>query len=102
MKSYGQLEQLDEKTHDRNSFDYGAAELNDFLLMFASVHQQKGIITMRKERKMTDDHIARKLNIPQRTVSRHLTQAKLFRQKDIAEPKDEDPPQRLVLGWKTF
>ena len=30
------------------------------------------IITMRKEGKMTGDHIARELNIPQRTVSRHL------------------------------
>ena len=39
------------------------------------------------------DHIARELNIPQRTVSRHLIEAKLSRQKDI-EPRDEDLPQR--------
>ena len=43
MKSYGHFEQLDEKTHDRNSFDYGIAELNDFLLMFASLHQKRVI-----------------------------------------------------------
>ena len=33
------------------------------------------IITMRKEGKMTINQIARKLNIPQRTVSRPLSQA---------------------------
>ena len=33
------------------------------------------IITMRKERKMTINQIARKLNIPKRTVSRLLSQA---------------------------
>ena len=37
------------------------------------------ILTMRKEGKMTGDQIARELNIPQRTVSRHLSQAKLSR-----------------------
>ena len=37
------------------------------------------IITLRKERKLTSDHIARKLNIPHRTVSRHLIQAELSR-----------------------
>ena len=42
---------------------------------------------------MTGDHIARELNIPQRTVSRHLIEAELSRQKDI-ESRDEDPPQR--------
>ena len=39
------------------------------------------------------NHIARELNIPQRTVSRHLIEAQLSRKKDI-EPRDEDPPQR--------
>ena len=52
------------------------------------------IITESKERKQTREHIAFKLNIPQRKVRRHLTQAELSRQKDIAEPKDVDPPQQ--------
>ena len=34
------------------------------------------IITMRKEGKQTGDHIARKLKMHQRTVSRHLIRAK--------------------------
>ena len=37
------------------------------------------IITMRKEGKMAVDHIVRESNIPQRTVSRHLIEAKLSR-----------------------
>ena len=39
------------------------------------------------------DDIARELNIPQRTVSRHLINAQLSRQKDI-ELRDEDPTKR--------
>ena len=39
------------------------------------------------------NHIARELNIPKRTVSRHLIEAQLSRQKDI-ELSDEDPPKR--------
>ena len=50
------------------------------------------IITLRKEEKLTGDHISRKLNIPQKTVSRVLVRAKLSRQKDIDPP--EDPPKR--------
>ena len=46
---------------------------------------------MRKEGKLTGDHIARKLNMHQRTVSRHLIRAKLSRKKDI-EDRDEEPP----------
>ena len=41
------------------------------------------IITMRKEEKLTGDHIARKLKMHQRTVSRHLIRAELSRQKEI-------------------
>ena len=51
------------------------------------------IITMRKERKLTGDHIARKLKLHQRTFIRHLIRAKLARQGDI-EDRDEDPPRR--------
>ena len=36
---------------------------------------EEKILTMWKEGKMTGDRIARELNIPQRTVSRHLSQA---------------------------
>ena len=50
------------------------------------------IITLRKEEKLTGDHIFRKLKIPQKTVSRVLVRANLSRQKDI-EPL-EDPPMR--------
>ena len=48
----------------------------------------KEIITKRKEGKMTGE-----MSIPQRTVSRPLIEAQLFRQKDI-EPRDEDLLQR--------
>ena len=51
------------------------------------------IITMRKEGKLTGDHIARELKIHQRTVSRHLIRGKLSPKKDI-EDLDEDPPRR--------
>ena len=50
----------------------------------------KEIISMRKERKLTSNHIARKLKMLLRTVSRNLIRAKLFQQKDI-EDRDEDP-----------
>ena len=53
----------------------------------------KKIITIRKEGKITGDHIARELNRPQRTVSRHLIEAQISLQKDI-EPRDEETPQR--------
>ena len=43
------------------------------------------IVTMRKEGKLTGDHIARKLKIHQRTVSRHLIRANLSQQKDIED-----------------
>ena len=49
------------------------------------------IITNRKEGKLTGDHIARKLNMLQRTVSRHLIRAKLSRMKDIEDSKEEPP-----------
>ena len=49
-------------------------------------------ITQKKKEKLTGDHISRKLKIPQKTVSRVLVQANLFRQKDIEPP--EDPPKR--------
>ena len=52
-------------------------------------HVEK-IITISKEEKLTGDHIARKLNRHQRTVSRHIIQAKLSCQKDI-EDRDEEP-----------
>ena len=53
------------------------------------------IITIRKERKLTNDHIARKLKIHQRTVSLHLIRAKLSLQKDKdIEDRDEEPPRR--------
>ena len=55
--------------------------------------QVQEIITMRKEGKLTGDHIARELNMHQRTVSRHLIRAKLSRKADI-EDRDEDPPRR--------
>ena len=42
---------------------------------------------------MTGDHIARELNIPQRTLSLYLIEAQLSRRKNI-EPRDEDPPKR--------
>ena len=42
---------------------------------------------------MTGDHIARVLNMHQRTVSRHLIRAELSRHRDI-EPRDEDRPRR--------
>ena len=42
---------------------------------------------------MTGVQIALELNLPQRTVSRHLIEAQLSRQKDI-EPRDEDSTQR--------
>ena len=45
------------------------------------------------EWKLIGEHIARKLNIHQRSVSRHLNRGKLFRKKDI-EDRDEDPPRR--------
>ena len=48
---------------------------------------------MWKEGKQIGEHIARKLNIHQRSVSRHLNRAKLFRKKDI-EDRDEDPRRR--------
>ena len=48
---------------------------------------------MRKEGKQTGDHIARKLKMHQRTVSRHLIRAKLSRKKD-KEIRDEEPPRR--------
>lgn len=38
---------------------------------------------MRKDGTFTGDHIARELNMHQRTVSRHLVRANLSRQKDI-------------------
>ena len=43
MTNYRQFEPLEKKIHDRNSFDCGITELNDFLQKFASVHQEKGI-----------------------------------------------------------
>ena len=42
---------------------------------------------------MTGDQIARESNIPQRTVSRHLIEAQLSRQK-VREPHDEDSLKR--------
>lgn len=48
---------------------------------------------MRAEGKLTGDHIARELNMHQRTVSRHLIRAKLSRQRDI-DPRDEEPPRK--------
>lgn len=50
------------------------------------------IITLRKEVKLTGDHIARDLKIPQRPVSRDRSQAKLSLHKG-KEPKDEDLPR---------
>ena len=61
------------------------------------------IITLRKEEKLTGDHISRKLKIPLKTVSRILVQANLSRQKDI-EPQ-EDQPMRYeheALGDMVF
>ena len=54
------------------------------------------IITMRKEGKMTGDNIARVLNMPQRTVSRHLIRAELSRQEDI-EPRDSEQGGRNTM-----
>ena len=51
------------------------------------------ILTLRQDGKLTGDHIARKMNMHQRTVSRVLIRANLSRQKDI-EPRDEEPPRR--------
>ena len=48
---------------------------------------------MRKEGKLTSDHIARKFKIHQRTVSSHLIRAKLPRKKDI-EDRGQEPPRR--------
>ena len=39
----------------------------------------KEIITMSKKGKSIGDHMARELNIPQKTVSRHLIEAQLSR-----------------------
>ena len=62
----------------------------------------KEIISIRKERKLTSNHIARKLKMLLRTVSRNLIRAKLSQQKDI-EDRDEDPPwfyEHEALGAK--
>ena len=50
----------------------------------------EGIITMRKEGKLIGDHIAGKLKMHKRTVSRNLIRAKLSRKKD-KEDRDEEP-----------
>ena len=55
------------------------------------IEKVEEIIAMRTEGKLTGDHIARKLNMHQRMVSRHLIRAKLYRKKDI-EDRDEEPP----------
>ena len=49
------------------------------------------IITIRKEEKLPSDHIARKLKMHQRTVSRHLIRAKLSLEK--IEDRDEETRQ---------
>ena len=51
----------------------------------------KEIISMRKERKLTSNHITRKLKMLLRTVSGNLIRAKLSQQKDI-EDRGDDPP----------
>ena len=50
------------------------------------------IIKLRKREKLTGDHISRKRNIPQKTVSRVLVRAKLSRQKDIDPREDPTKP----------
>ncbi len=50
------------------------------------------IVDLRVEGKLTGDHIARKLGMHQRTVSRVLVRAGVSRKKDIEEP--EEPRQR--------
>ena len=60
---------------------------------YSHIEKVEEIITMRKEGKLTGDHIAHKLKMNQRTVSRHLIRAKLSRKKDI-EDRDEEPPRR--------
>lgn len=55
--------------------------------------QVEEIIRVRKSGKLTADHIARKLNLHYRTVSRHLVCAKLSLQEEIVE-RDEEPPRR--------
>ena len=57
------------------------------------IEKVEEIIAMRKEGKLTGDHIARKLNMHRRTVSRHLNRAKLSRENDI-EDRAEEPPRR--------
>lgn len=66
------------------------------------LEQVEEIIRLRKNGKLTGDHIDRKLNLLLRTVSRHLVCAKLSRQEEIVE-RDEEPPLRYehkALGCK--
>ena len=58
-----------------------------------SIEKVEEIVNVGKEGKQTGDHIARKLNMHQGTVIRHLIRDKLSRKKDI-EDRDEEPPRR--------